>query len=195
MAWFVTAAHTLALIPSVPEITLDPDLALVLFLPPLLLGSAYFTVWRDLRAIIRIVLQREDPHLVALGSFPAAWSSYIGGEALHASGVLSTVTCGIVMGICQHRVLSAKARIEARTVWRMIGFVLELLVFILISTSLPHILERLGTNTSTAWTLVPAGGAIVLAVVLSRALWIFPGVYLSRWLVPSLRRRLRSRSS
>jgi len=33
----------LAFVPGLPPITLDPDLALVLFLPPLLMDSAYFT--------------------------------------------------------------------------------------------------------------------------------------------------------
>ncbi|MBN8908701.1 MAG: sodium:proton antiporter, partial [Rhodospirillales bacterium] len=47
----------LALIPGAPEITLDPDLTLLLFLPPLLFASAYFTVWRDFRANLRIILQ------------------------------------------------------------------------------------------------------------------------------------------
>jgi len=47
----------IALIPGAPDIELDPDLVLVLFLPPLLMASAYFTAWRDFRADIRIILQ------------------------------------------------------------------------------------------------------------------------------------------
>src|SRR3954470_12505822 len=56
-AAFVLGGIVLALIPQTPEIELDPGLALVLFLPPLLLASAYFTVWRDFRAKLRIILQ------------------------------------------------------------------------------------------------------------------------------------------
>jgi monovalent cation/hydrogen antiporter len=56
-AAFILGGITLALIPNTPDIELDPDLALVLFLPPLLLASAYFTVWRDFRANLRIILQ------------------------------------------------------------------------------------------------------------------------------------------
>ena len=43
-AAFILGGIGLALIPGAPDIELDPDLALVLFLPPLLLASAYFTV-------------------------------------------------------------------------------------------------------------------------------------------------------
>ena len=47
----------LALIPGLPEIAIDPDLTLVLFLPPLLVAGAFFTAWRDFRADLRIILQ------------------------------------------------------------------------------------------------------------------------------------------
>src|ERR1700712_5696815 len=39
----------IAAVPGMPHITLQPDLVLVLFLPPLLYGSAFFTSLRDLR--------------------------------------------------------------------------------------------------------------------------------------------------
>src|ERR1700733_1186428 len=56
-AAFVLGGIALALTPGTPQVELDPDLALVLFLPPLLLSSAFFTVWRDFRADLRIILQ------------------------------------------------------------------------------------------------------------------------------------------
>ena len=46
----------LALAPT-PDMEMDPELVLVLFLPPLLISSAWFTSWRDFRADIRIILQ------------------------------------------------------------------------------------------------------------------------------------------
>ena len=46
----------LALTPT-PDMEMDPELVLVLFLPPLLISSAWFTSWRDFRADIRIILQ------------------------------------------------------------------------------------------------------------------------------------------
>jgi hypothetical protein len=56
-AAFIQDGIVLAFIPGLPDIELDPDLALVLFLPPSLLSSAYFTGWRDFRANLRIILQ------------------------------------------------------------------------------------------------------------------------------------------
>ena len=309
-AALILGGIVLALIPGVPEIRLDPDLAMVLFLPPLLLASAFFTVWRDFRANLRIILQLaigavafttacvgivahwvvpslpwsacfalgaivsppdavaakavlarvrlpprmmvllegeslvndatgivlfrfavaagltgafsaadaavsfgvlsiggiavgyacgwltmqviarlRDPTLMVLCSFLAAWGSYIGGEAVQVSGVLSTVTCGLVMGVRQHRVLDAITRTRARAVWDVVSFVLESLVFILIGLSLRAVLTRLGADGGSVMAQVPAAAAIVLAVILSRVAWIFPATYLPRWLIPALRRK------
>jgi len=43
----------LSFVPGLPEVVLDPELALVLFLPPVLFAAAYFTSWRDFRANAR----------------------------------------------------------------------------------------------------------------------------------------------
>jgi CPA1 family monovalent cation:H+ antiporter len=41
--------------PGVPEVVLDPDLVLLIFLPPLLFNLAYFSSVRDLRAAMRVI--------------------------------------------------------------------------------------------------------------------------------------------
>jgi CPA1 family monovalent cation:H+ antiporter len=43
----------LALVPGVPEVELDPDLILVIFLPPLLYSAAFFSDLRSLRSNVR----------------------------------------------------------------------------------------------------------------------------------------------
>src|SRR5690348_585458 len=49
----VLGGLALALIPGVPDVELRPDLAFLLFLPPLLYSSAWTTSWRDFRANLR----------------------------------------------------------------------------------------------------------------------------------------------
>jgi monovalent cation/hydrogen antiporter len=49
----VLGGLTLGLVPGVPEVELDPDLVLVLFLPPLLYSAAFFTDLRSLRDNVR----------------------------------------------------------------------------------------------------------------------------------------------
>ncbi|HYZ24072.1 MAG TPA: Na+/H+ antiporter, partial [Rhodopila sp.] len=75
-AALILGGIALALIPAAPDIELDPDLALVLFLPPLLMADAYLTAWRDFRANLRIILQ------LAVGA--VAFTTLIVGLVAHA---------------------------------------------------------------------------------------------------------------
>jgi monovalent cation/hydrogen antiporter len=45
-----------ALLPGIPPVHMEPDLVLLLFLPPLLYGDAWDTSWRDFRANLRPIL-------------------------------------------------------------------------------------------------------------------------------------------
>ncbi len=65
----------LALIPGMPALALDPNLVLVLFLPPLLMAGAYFTAWRDFKADLRIILQ------LAVGA--VAFTTFVVGVVAH----------------------------------------------------------------------------------------------------------------
>jgi len=48
-AALIVGGMALAFVPGLPTIVFDPHLVLVVFLPPLLLSSAYATVWRDFK--------------------------------------------------------------------------------------------------------------------------------------------------
>ena len=61
-AAFTMGGVALALLPQVPAVELDPGLTMVLFVPPLLLASAYFTSWRDFKLELRPIL------LLAIGA-------------------------------------------------------------------------------------------------------------------------------
>jgi Na+/H+ antiporter len=51
----VLGGLVLGLIPGIPEVQLDPDLVLLLFLPPLLYATAFFADLRSLRADARVI--------------------------------------------------------------------------------------------------------------------------------------------
>jgi monovalent cation/hydrogen antiporter len=64
----VLGGMALAFVPGVPQVTLDPALALAFFLPPLLQGSAYRTDWRAFRSNLRPIL------LLAIGA--VLWTAF-----------------------------------------------------------------------------------------------------------------------
>jgi CPA1 family monovalent cation:H+ antiporter len=140
--------------------------------------------------IVSLLLGRlQETHLNIVGGFLAAWASYICADALHVSGVLATVSCGLVTGWRQHDVFSASTRTQANAVWNVVVFALESLVFIFIGLSLRGVLGRLSAAGIETTSLVPEIIAIAAAMIISRFIWIFPAIYVPRLLVPGLRRR------
>jgi len=110
-ATLVVGGMVLAAVPGSTSVELDPDLIMVLFLPPLLMASAYIVA------------------------------------------------------------------------------IFESLVFVLIGLSLRGVLDRFGGLQPALEAAGPVTLAVIATVALSRLLWVFPGVYLPRWLSPALRRR------
>jgi monovalent cation/hydrogen antiporter len=51
----VLGGLVMGFIPGIPEVELDPDLVLVIFLPPLLYSAAFFASLRDLRYDLRSI--------------------------------------------------------------------------------------------------------------------------------------------
>lgn len=106
---------------------------------------------------------------------------YFIAEHLHVSGVLAVVTAGLFVGNQCEKVFDHELYVEARSVWEMIDFILNSLIFILIGFQLPVILHQLGDHYSP-WELFLFATAVSAAVIITRILWVFPGAYLPRWL-------------
>jgi CPA1 family monovalent cation:H+ antiporter len=75
-AAYVIGGVALAFTPGAPRFEIDPEFVLVLFLPPLLQSSAYFTVWRDFKANLRPIL------MLAIGA--VVFTTLIVGLVAHA---------------------------------------------------------------------------------------------------------------
>ena len=130
-------------------------------------GGAIGAVW------VLLLRRLGDDHLMIAASMLVCWASYIAGEMLHVSGVIATVTAGLVCGWYQHIVLTASVRIRALSYWQGMIFLLEAAVFILIGLSLRGVLDRVGgigvVLEHMAWSVA----AIIAAVTLARFAWIF----------------------
>jgi Na+/H+ antiporter len=67
----------LGYVPGIPEIHLDPDLVLLIFLPPLLYGAAFFTSLRDLRANAKAIAVLAIPLVISTMVAVAALAHYV----------------------------------------------------------------------------------------------------------------------
>ena len=120
----------------------------------------------------------------------AGFAAYLAAEAVHASGVLAVVGCGLILGRHQHHAFTAQTRLASAAVWNFLEFVLTSLVFMLIGMQLRGIVERL--TQYDPWRLAVLGIAVSGALIVSRFVWIMPTTWLQRLVLPTLRERAPS---
>jgi CPA1 family monovalent cation:H+ antiporter len=109
----------------------------------------------------------EDPTTANVLSCLAPVAAYMPAEHLHASGVLAVVIAGLVFSRASSRRSSAATRLQAAVVWRVLMFVIDGLVFVLIGLQLPTVID--GLSAYSARQLLWYGLAISLAAVIVRA--------------------------
>ena len=138
----------------------------------------------------RLQERLHDPMLELAMSLTTPFATYWLCESLQVSGVLGVVAVGLYRSRWAHRRSSALARLNIRTFWRAVVFVVNCLVFVLIGIRLPLIAESLMGHQALSWPRVAGLIAVLSAVAIGvRFLWIFTATYGVRLLVPSLRRR------
>jgi Na+/H+ antiporter len=123
--------------------------------------------------VIKLLRFLSESYLVIVSSILPAWGCYVVGEALDVSGVVATVTYGMIFGWYQHEVLSATERTRGSAFWQIVMFLLESLVFILIGLSLRGVISRLGGYEQAALQFGPTALTIACVLIASRFVWIF----------------------
>jgi Na+/H+ antiporter len=87
----VLGGLVLGFVPGLPDIHLQPDLVLLIFLPPLLYGAAFFTSLRDLRANARAIALLAIPLVIATMVAVAVVAHYAIGLEWSVAFVLGAV--------------------------------------------------------------------------------------------------------
>ena len=115
------------------------------------------------------VIGRVRDHLIELTiTVVLAYGSYMLADELHLSGVIATVTAGIVLGnLMPARGRSAAGTDTIDTVWEFIAYLLTAVVFLLVGLAIPpvRLLDSIGP---IAWGIVAIliGRALVVYVLL-----------------------------
>ncbi len=122
-----------------------------------------------------------DAFIEVLTTLAVPYVTYIIAESLdvagvHASGVLAVVAAGIVRGRYSPEIVSAEMRIIARSVWNLLVFLLNTLIFILIGVQLSGIIGRL-TDYSLG-ELFFYGTFVSAVAIFVRFAWVYPATYL-----------------
>jgi monovalent cation/hydrogen antiporter len=127
---------------------------------------------------------RRDPLSSNAISLATPFVAYLLAESVHVSGVLAVVVAGLVIGHNNPSWASGPSRLQTEAVWRLVAFLLEGVVFLLIGQQLPAVLAGLGDDDTG--TILTASLITVGVVLLVRPLYL----WLTEHLPQSLHTRL-----
>ncbi len=137
------------------------------------IGLAFFFV-------VGLVRKHVTDTLIDSGlSFLTPFAAYVAAEQVHASGVISVVVAGLLLGHKSAILQTAQSRIAERMNWRSIGFLLESSVFLLIGLQARTIIIDALDAGITVGKVLALCGSTLLAVIVLRLVWVF----LSRFLL------------
>ena len=115
-------------------------------------------------AIVRITRHIDDPMIEITLTTIAAYGSFVLGEDAHTSGVIATVTAGLVLGTsARESAFGPQTRAAADAFWQYIAFALNSIVFLLIGFEVrPMALARTASVVGVAFAVVLLARTIVV---------------------------------
>ncbi len=126
-----------------------------------------------------------DPIIEVTLTFLTPFAAYLFAEHFHFSGVLAVVSTGLYLSYRSGEIFSHQSRVMTVTVWDVVAYILNGLIFILIGLQLRMIMDGIG-DYSTA-SLLLWGGAISFVVIIVRFLWVVPATMLPRYFSKRIR--------
>jgi CPA1 family monovalent cation:H+ antiporter len=115
-------------------------------------------------AVSEIIKRVDDPMIEITLSTIAAYGSFVAAEHFHVSGVISTITAGMICGNYAARVgMSPSTRIAVESFWEYVAFALNSIVFLLIGLEV-HYQELLDSwqPILVAYLVVTGGRALII---------------------------------
>ncbi|WP_212994559.1 Na+/H+ antiporter [Actinoplanes auranticolor] len=112
----------------------------------------------------------QDPLIANAISLGTPFVAYLLAERVHVSGVLAVVVAGLIVGHDMPRMSSGASRLQVSAVWRLVDFLLEGLVFLMIGQQLPAVVRGLSQYETS--TIVVAVSISVGVVLLLRPLFL-----------------------
>jgi CPA1 family monovalent cation:H+ antiporter len=125
------------------------------------LGLAAFT--------LIVVRNLSDPMVHASFALTLPFLAAVPAEALHGSGVVAVVTCGLAGSRGSRRAIPARLRLPNHAFWEVTTFVLNGALFVLTGLQLRPLLTHL--SASHGATLLMHGIALTGLVILIRFVW------------------------
>ena len=96
------------------------------------------------------------------------FAAFLAAEVIHGSGIMAAVAAGLWVGHHSHGFVDPLVRIEIQAAWRVVGFALNSLLFMLVGLQTRDIID---TVDQPMGRVLLTGAAITVAVIGIRLLW------------------------
>jgi Na+/H+ antiporter len=138
-------------------------------------------------ASLRLRRWARDPRVEITMSLLTPYAAFLLPQQLGGSGVLATVAAGLYVSWNGPLLIPAATRLQGIFFWDLVVYLLEGLIFLITGMQTRTLLDRMNPDQLNYFLLTVL--ITVVVVVVTRFIWMFPAVYLPRWLSASLRRR------
>jgi monovalent cation/hydrogen antiporter len=138
-------------------------------------------------ASLRLRRWVRDPRVEITLSVMTPYAAFWIPEQFGGSGVLATVAAGLFVSWNGPLLIPAATRLQGIFFWDLVVYLLEGFIFLVMGLQARTILYR-----TDDFILTDLGLSLLLVVAVAigaRFIWVFPAVYVPRWLSPSLARR------
>jgi CPA1 family monovalent cation:H+ antiporter len=146
-------------------------------------------IWGVVIGWLSLRLRRwvREPRVEITLSLMTPYLAYWVPEHFGGSGVLATVAAGLYVSWRGPLLIPSATRLQGIFFWDLIIYLIEGFVFLVVGLQARTLLGRI--QAYSLRELVTAVALTTAIVIAARFIWVFPAVYLPRWLSPSLARR------
>jgi monovalent cation/hydrogen antiporter len=136
---------------------------------------------------LRLRRWARDPRVEITLSLLTPYAAFLLPEHFGGSGVLATIAAGLFVSWNGPLLIPAATRLQGIFFWDLVIYLLEGLVFLVTGLQIRTLLDRVDTVSMQGPLLAVL--LTVAVIIVARFVWVFPAIYLPRWLSPALARR------
>ena len=129
----------------------------------------------------------REPRVEIVLSLMTPYLAYWVPDHLGGSGVLATVATGLYVSWNGPLLIPSATRLQGIFFWDLLIYMIEGFVFLLTGLQARTLIDK--AQTFSLRDLVVAIAVTTAIVIAARFIWVFPAIYLPRWLWPALRQR------
>jgi monovalent cation/hydrogen antiporter len=136
---------------------------------------------------LRLRRWARDPRVEITLSLMTPYAAFWIPAHLGGSGVLATVAAGLFVSWNGPLLIPAATRLQGIFFWDLLVYLLEGIVFLVTGLQIRTLFER--TEIASLHELTLAALLTVVVAIVARFVWVYPSVYLPRWLSARVARR------